>query len=95
MWYSAKRRAHLKGLPFSIELSDIKIPLHCPVLGIKLHTNNGFSKDDSPSLDKIVPENGYVKGNILVISMKANQIKTNASLKELGAVYNFYKDKMS
>ena len=38
---------------------------------------------DSYSLDKIIPELGYVKGNVWIISNKANAIKSNASLEEL------------
>lgn len=37
----------------------------------------------SPSLDKIIPEKGYIKGNIAIISMRANQLKSNATLAEL------------
>jgi hypothetical protein len=35
------------------------------------------------SLDRIVPELGYVKGNIAVISNRANSLKSNATLEEL------------
>ena len=37
---------------------------------------------DSPSLDRIVPELGYVKGNIRVISNRANHLKSDATLEE-------------
>lgn len=33
-----------------------------------------------PSIDRIVPELGYVKGNVAVISMKANRLKSNGLL---------------
>lgn len=38
---------------------------------------------DSPTLDRIVPEKGYVLGNIAVISHKANAIKQNATAEEI------------
>lgn len=83
MYYAAKQRAKRKGLPFAIEIADISIPEKCPLLGIKLEKGIKGFNPNSPSLDKIVPELGYVKGNVWVISMRANTIKQNASLEEL------------
>jgi actin-related protein len=76
----AKQRAKKYGLPFDITYKDIVIPECCPYLGIKLVP---FSEWSSPSLDKIIPELGYVKGNIQVISTKANTMKNNATQAEL------------
>lgn len=76
----AKQRAKKYGLPFDITYKDIVIPECCPYLGIKLVP---FSEWSSPSLDKIIPELGYVKGNIQVISTKANTMKNNATHDEL------------
>ncbi len=45
----------------------------------------------SPSLDRIIPEKGYVKGNVIVVSNKANVIKNNATPEEIIAVGEFYK----
>ena len=42
--------------------------------------------DDSPSLDRIVPELGYVTSNVRVISWRANAIKRNACADEIEAV---------
>jgi hypothetical protein len=87
---SAKYYAKKKGLPFNLELSDIVIPEFCPVLGIKLNINNvGKPKDDSPSLDKFIPTLGYVKGNVQVISFRANWIKQNATLAEVHKLYQW------
>lgn len=86
MAYRAKYKAKKKGLPFNIEPSDIIIPDYCPVLGIKLEKNDQKQGDSSPSLDKIVPEKGYVKGNVRVISQRANLLKSNATVEELTLV---------
>ena len=83
MYKGAKRRAELKGLPFDIELSDINIPERCPLLDIPLQECKGAAGDGSPSLDRLLPHLGYVKGNIIVISHRANQIKNCASVDEL------------
>lgn len=85
----ARARAKKNNLPFNITSEDIIIPEYCPILGLKLEASrnivrfSGSFKPNSPSLDKIEPSKGYVKGNIMVISMKANAMKNNASLKEL------------
>ncbi len=87
---SAKERAKQYKIPFNITEEDIKIPSHCPVLGIKLLLNHKAAKGDSPSLDRIIPLKGYVVDNIIVISQKANQIKNCATVAELKQVYEFF-----
>jgi actin-related protein len=81
----AKARAKKQGIPFDITYQDIIIPEFCPYLGCKLEM---FSEWSSPSLDKKVPSLGYVKGNIQVISTKANTMKNNATQDELIAFAN-------
>ena len=83
MWGAAKRRAKEKTLPFDIEISDIHIPTRCPLLGIELQRSKRAASDNSPSLDRLIPDLGYVKCNILVISHRANQIKNAATVDEL------------
>ncbi len=91
MLNGAKNRAKDKSLPFDLELSDIVIPEFCPILGIRLEAQEGRSSACSPSLDRIVPEKGYTKGNVQVISMKANQIKSDATADEITAVAKYMK----
>jgi hypothetical protein len=83
---SAKQRAKSRGLDFNIDASDIDLPDKCPLLGIPLFSSyRGESKtyDNSYSIDRIDPRKGYIKGNVWVISYKANRIKNDATLSEL------------
>jgi hypothetical protein len=86
MVIQARARAKRSKVPFDITPDDIFIPERCPVLDIPLSCNNTIMKNNSPSLDRIIPEKGYVKNNIAVISMKANRIKADATFKEIEAV---------
>ena len=81
----ARARAKKYDLDFNLEESDIMIPEFCPLLGIPLSITEGRKsvKDNSASLDRIDSKIGYVKGNVWVISHKANTIKSNASITEL------------
>ncbi len=83
IWRSAKTRARNQGLPFTIAPSDVRIPEFCPALGMRLSLCNDRRRDDSPSLDKIIPGRGYVPGNVEVISWKANRLKSDATHDEL------------
>ena len=85
---SAKHRSTKKGVTCTIIEEDIHIPAVCPVLGIPIEKM--FNADgkrgaypNSPSLDRIDNLKGYEKGNIQVISSKANSMKNSASPKEL------------
>lgn len=87
---SAKERAKKMGLPFNITAEDVIIPNYCPALGIPLKIGTGHPTPNSPSLDRIVPELGYTKGNVMVISHKANTIKNDATPEEIKRVADFY-----
>ena len=80
----AKSRAKQSDIPFNLELTDIVIPETCPLLGIpiEIQPKKGYHPN-SPSLDKIIPKKGYIKGNVWVISNRANTLKNDATLTEL------------
>lgn len=80
---SAKLRAKKYGLPFWLSKEDIIIPERCPILGIELSFGKGMPMAYSPSLDQLIPGRGYVKGNVWVISHRANTLKSNATSAEL------------
>lgn len=46
--------------------------------------------NDSPSIDRIDPKRGYVRGNVVVVSMRANSIKREATIDELRKMVAFY-----
>lgn len=92
---SLRGRAKAKGLPFNLTLEDLIIPELCPVLGIPLIRNygKGHSSHNSPSVDRIIPELGYVKGNVIVISVLANRIKQDATPEQIIRVGKFFEQK--
>lgn len=83
--YKAKRRAENKGIAFDLKPEDFEIPNVCPVLGLALSSEGtgGMQSPNCPTLDRIDPAKGYIRGNVWVISWRANKLKSDASLDEL------------
>jgi len=90
---TARHRALKRKVEFNIDLSDIIIPEKCPILGIPLIISDGTGKPggrmNSPSLDRIDNEKGYIKGNVQVISHMANSMKFTANKEQLLAFANW------
>ena len=85
----AANKCREQGLPFNITADDLMpAPLKCPVFGFKLdwYKDGRGGADDSPSIDRLIPEEGYVPGNVTLISLKANRIKNDSDLSELRMV---------
>jgi hypothetical protein len=92
MWWRAKKRSEKNGVEFNILKEDIDIPDVCPVFGFKFEVGKGKGPSDkSPSLDRIDPKKGYVKGNIQVISFKANKMKNDCSVDDIEKLLWFMK----
>ena len=89
----ARYRARKKGIEFNLELSDVVIPKVCPVLKIPLTagSSSGGPRGCSPSLDRIDNTKGYIKGNVQVMSHKANTMKHCADNNELILFANWIK----
>jgi isochorismate synthase EntC len=67
---NARRRALKNNIQFSINIEDIIIPAMCPILNIPIILDSNLkSRDNSPSIDRLVPELGYTKENIRIILM--------------------------
>jgi len=82
-----KTRAKANNIPFNLTEEDLSLPKTCPVLGIEIipFDNSG----NSPSVDRFIPELGYIKNNCQIISLRANKIKNNATLEEIEKLYHW------
>lgn len=83
MWKRAKTRSKKYNYEFNIEESDIIIPKYCPLLEIPIELGSKDDYENSPSLDRIDNNKGYIKGNVWIISKKANSMKNSATKDEL------------
>lgn len=83
-----KSRSVMEGIEFNLTESDLKIPELCPVFGTELLSGRAPGKrtDATPTVDRIEPSRGYTKGNVRVISWRANRLKNNATLEEIEAI---------
>lgn len=89
MWSSLKRSAKDRGLEFNLDWTDIVIPDVCPILGLRLKIGNSVTSADSPSMDRIDNSKGYVKGNVRVISHRANALKSNLTIEQARSLLRY------
>jgi hypothetical protein len=89
MYRRIRCKSKQENIPFNLDPTDIVIPSCCPILGIQLEMGNTTVSDNSPSIDRIYPKLGYIKGNIEIISNRANRIKSDATLDELKKIVHF------
>lgn len=83
----AKRRAERKGMRFDLELLSLNKPTHCPIFGFELvYQASGKRLPNSASLDRFDSSKGYTPDNVWIISWRANQVKTDATLQEMQTV---------
>jgi hypothetical protein len=89
--HRVRSRAALKGIEYDASLVAedlLPLPEICPLLGLRLdYSTGGKGKGgavpNSASVDRIDNSKGYVRGNIWIISRRANSIKSDASAQEL------------
>lgn len=79
LYTDARKRASSLGVLFDLSPGDIEIPTSCPVFGRPFERGTMYAM----SLDRITPDKGYTRGNVQVISRKANMMKNNATEEEL------------
>ena len=97
---SKKNHAKRVGVEFTLRYEDVVWPEYCPVLGIQLDYKR-FNSDrtgrrfHSPSFDRVNPNVGYTPENTIIVSARANTIKSNATVDELERVAAFYRQLIS
>jgi len=97
MWTRARVRARAEGIQFSITEEDFSIPEYCPVfphLKLAFSAGRGSRPDNIPTLDRLQPARGYVPGNVNVISMRANRLKSDASAEELQRILEWMREEI-
>ena len=91
-----RQNARQRGIEFSIVMSDIEWPLYCPILGLKLAwLEEEGRQENSPSFDRFDPTKGYVKGNVYIISWRANRIKNDGSAEEHRKIADYLENNMN
>lgn len=93
LWSQLKASAAKRNIPFNLKPTDIDeigIPICCPVLGIPLQFHHNRVQDNSISFDRIDSTIGYCVENVIVVSYRANRLKSDATIAELKAIAGFY-----
>jgi len=87
-----RRKSSCPDVPFDVTVEDLlPMPLVCPILGIPIYQTPNKTTDNSPSIDKIIVEKGYTKGNTIIVSYLANRLKNDGSLEQFQAIVKFLK----
>lgn len=86
---AAKWRSKTNGHDFNLDGEDTVVGETCPVFNRSFVVGH---RDWGPSLDRIDPHKGYVKGNVAIICFRANRLKANATLEELEQLVNYIKN---
>ena len=89
MFLDARDRAKEKNVAFSVTKEYLKSIAtdECPIFKTPLEWGHsglgcGKAKPNGAQLDRIVPQLGYVEGNVAFISHRANRIKDNGTMQE-------------
>jgi hypothetical protein len=91
--YYKKYWCKQNGVEFAISAAEIVLPAICPITLLPFDfasDKRGKPRPQSPSLDRLNPNRGYVTGNVRVISLQANVMKSNVTDPEI--FLRLYKD---
>lgn len=92
LFNQARYRAKIRGIEFSIEFEDLKVPETCPIMDIPLFFSPGKRTDNSYSLDRKDNSKGYTAENTRVISWLANGRKGDLSVEQIERLYQYVKE---
>lgn len=86
-----KNRCHRRKMKCDITVQDIVIPEVCPILLVPLKK---YDKNWAPSLDRVDNSKGYEKGNVRVISKRANALKGDMSIDDIERLLAYAKGQL-
>lgn len=84
----ARKRSKNLDVPFDPAIKDVigNPPDNCPVCGVAMQSHRGEGigpQNDSPSIDRLIPELGYVPGNVQWLCNLCNAIKHKDTMADL------------
>ena len=75
----ARKRAKAAGVPGTLTLADVRAilaPMRCSVTGLPLmRITRGAAGPLSPSIDRLVPEQGYTRENTRLVCQAFNRLR--------------------
>ena len=86
MFHASQARSKKEGWEYNLTIEyliELGIPETCPCLGIPLNKEIKERSENSPALDRIDNNKGYIKGNVWIISDRANRLKNDGNADEL------------
>ena len=90
-----------RGIPWDLDQESLESIWTgvCPVYDIEVINGSKLAPNDRPDnlaeLDRLVPEKGYIKGNVRWISRKANRLKSNATIEDLEKILAYMKENIN
>ena len=92
----SRRRSKRDILPFDLTEDYIKSiwpkDNKCPIFKTTFKSGSA-DKYHLPTIDKVVPKKGYIKGNVAIISFRANYLKSDIEdVRMFKTMYEFYKN---
>lgn len=84
LFNQTKSYAKKRGIVFKIKLTDIVIPIRCPIINepITKHIGGGKSMSN-PCIYRINENEGYIKSNVMITCILANHMRSCASIEQL------------
>lgn len=94
LFHQKRKGAAAQKKEFNIRYDEVEWNDFCPVLNIKLNwLSEGRPQDNTPSFDRTDSDLGYVSGNVVVMSWRANKLKNNATREELIALADYIENR--
>lgn len=84
-----KANAIKLGYEFTVDFGELTFPTHCPILGTELDYFTETIQENSVSFDRIDSTKGYITGNVVIISWRANRIKNDGTADEHQKIADF------